>query len=921
MKIEVALNKSASTKEKGDLLEDLTEKLLTAQSYEVIKEIRFTAVELDLLCRHKVSGKEIYVECKAYRDKKIDANILKNLAGTLLFKDYSEAWLIGTSDYGKEAKGFVKEWQNKPNDQSTKLSFYDPEKVIESLVSAGVIKSRPEDKAAEYAGSENLIGEWVLLVTKYGMFWAAATLSGGIPSGVICYYANNNELLIDPKLLEKISETDTSLNKLDFSLMKSKAARSTEINTTKVVDVVQVQTGEEWTDYRPARPEDFVGRTKDINYIFDFFKNIKDRKTDTRIFAITGNSGMGKSSFIAKLKSKASNYQNKNKFFVFPVDVRAATGSEYIYSSLLNSLKSAQNSGFGDENINLILSDVSNPLNSETIKVFLESLESKNQIVILVFDQFEELYSKPELFEVFEKAKSLLLSAASVKHNFCLGFAWKTDSTTHGEHPAYFFWHELSDYRVSRKLVPFSDGESGAVISIFEKEINQKLHTDLRHNLIASSQGYPWLLKKLCIHLYEKIESGVDQNDLLENKLDISSLFKEDMDELEPGEAACLKLIAQRAPVDWFEIIETSGPDTLRSLINRRLVIRSGDRLNVYWDIFREYILTGNVPVIPLRYLPSTDFSSLYKVVKYLDHDIKISVQDLVRKAALSEGTIQNIGSDMIMFGVANREAGLYTLSADILNGNETSILKAIREKFKKHAFTHAFKEKSTQSSVTVSVLIDTLKQLFPDNKYAEKTWHSYTVRLCRWLELCGFIEVSGNGWIYKDRGNVVTERLKTERRRRKSNIFTAPSSPASVLDTLNWLEEKGKVAKKGDKPKGYQNALTVLRRFELVVIENNNYVLELDRLHKFSNYSEAIWIGANSESILLEVVKLIEANSDISGKNIGSIIADKYELSWSDASRLRYGGAIRQWAYWLHEGKIISEIPKCPGRTDNPNT
>lgn len=44
MKIEVVLNKSASTKERGDLLEDLTEKLLTAQSYEVIKEIRFTAV-------------------------------------------------------------------------------------------------------------------------------------------------------------------------------------------------------------------------------------------------------------------------------------------------------------------------------------------------------------------------------------------------------------------------------------------------------------------------------------------------------------------------------------------------------------------------------------------------------------------------------------------------------------------------------------------------------------------------------------------------------------------------------------------------------------------------------------------------------------------------------------------------------------
>ena len=916
MKIEVALNKSASTKERGDLLEGLAEKLLEAQSYEVIKAIRFTAVELDLLCRHKISGKEIYVECKAYRDKNLSSNILKNLTGTLYFKGYSEAWLIGTGDYGGEARGYIKEWQEKPKEEATRLSFYEPENVIESLISAGVIKRHPEDKAAEYVGSENLIGEWVLLVTPYGIFWAAATLSGGIPDGVICYYAKNNELLHDSKLLEKLSETDTSLNNLSFSLLKSQASRSTKIDTVKSVDVVQVQTGEAWTDYRPARPEDFVGRTKDINYIFDFFKSIKEKKSHTRIFAVTGNSGMGKSSFIAKLKSKANNYQNKNKFFVFPVDVRAATGPEYIDSSLLNALKNAQSSGFGNKDIDLVLSDVGSPLNSETIKDFLGSLEPKKQIIILVFDQFEELYSKPELFEVFEKSKALLLSAASLKLNFCLGFAWKTDSTTHSEHPAYFFWHQLSDYRVTRKLVPFSDGESGAAISIFEREIGQKLHTDLRHNIIASSQGYPWLLKKLCIHLYEKIESGVDQNDLLENKLDISSLFKEDMEELNPGEAACLKLIAQRAPVDWFEIIETSGPDTLKSLINRRLIIRSGDRLNVYWDIFREYVLTGNVPVIPLRYLPSTDFSSLYKVVKYLNHHVKISVQELVSKTKLSEGTIQNIGTDMIMFGVANREAGHYFLSEDILEGNEASILKAIREKFKKHAFTHAFKEKASHSQVTVSVLIDILKQLFPDNKYAETTWHSYTVRLCRWLELCGFIKVFGNGWVYRDQGHVITERLKSERRRRKSNIFTAPSSPALVWETLNWLEEKVEVAKKGDKPKGYRNALTVLTRFELVVIENDNYMLDLERLSKFSNYSEAIWISANSESVLLEVVKLIESNEDIAGKDIGNILADKYDLSWTEASKMRNGGSIRQWAYWLYEGKIISEIPKCPGRT-----
>ncbi|MBF6650942.1 restriction endonuclease [Methylobacter sp. BlB1] len=912
MKIEVALNKSSSTKERGDLLESLAEKLLSAQSYEVLKEIRFTAVELDLLCRHKISRKEIYVECKAYRDKNIDANILKNLAGTLVFKDYSEAWLISTGEFGKEAKGFAKEWKDKPKDQAIKLSFYEPDKVIESLVSSGVIKKQPEDLAAGYMGSENLIGEWVLLITIYGTFWAAATLTGGIPSGVICYYANNNELVEDADLLSKLADTDTSLNNLNFKLPRSHKTKITEIDSNKTVSVVQVQTGDAWSDYRPARPEDFVGRLKEINYIFDFFKKVKEKNTNTRIFAITGNSGMGKSSLIAKIKSKAENYQNKNKYYVFPVDIRAAAGPEYIYSSLLQALRNAQKDGFGKQDIELILSDVGSPLNSETIKTYLESLEAKNQLIALVFDQFEELYSKPELYEVFERAKSLLLNAAAIKLNLCLGFAWKTDSTTHSEHPAYFFWHQLSDYRITRKLAPFSDHESNAIINIFEKEIDQKLHHDLRHNLVASSQGYPWLLKKLCIHLYEKIDSGVNQDDLLENKLDVASLFKEDMESLSAAESSCLRLVAQRAPVDWFEVIELSGPETLKSLIDRRLVIRSGDRLNVYWDIFREYVLTGSVPVIPLRYLPSTDFSSIYKVVKHLEHATKLSVQELVLRTQLSEGTIQNVGTDMIMFGLATRESGLYSLNDDVVTCNEIDILKVIREKFSKHAFTYSIKDTSSHVAITVHSLIDILKQLYPGNKYAEKTWHAYTIRLCRWLELCGFIESSGNGWIYRDQGGVITENVKL----RKSNVFTAPASPALALETLDWLVGQESIGKGENKPKGYRNALAILKRFELIYLKDDKYFVAEDKLRKFSENREALWISANAEEILLQVVKLLESDDQLTGKEIGEFIADKHELAWTDASKARNGGAIRQWAMWLYQGKKYSKIPLCPGRT-----
>ncbi|BDA61988.1 restriction endonuclease [Shewanella xiamenensis] len=65
MKIEVASIEGDPQKVKGDLFEKLSKDLLEAQGYDVIEEIRFVGVELDLLCRHRVNNKQIYVECKA----------------------------------------------------------------------------------------------------------------------------------------------------------------------------------------------------------------------------------------------------------------------------------------------------------------------------------------------------------------------------------------------------------------------------------------------------------------------------------------------------------------------------------------------------------------------------------------------------------------------------------------------------------------------------------------------------------------------------------------------------------------------------------------------------------------------------------------------------------------------------------------
>jgi hypothetical protein len=67
-------------------------------------EVRVTGSELDLICKHQVSMRKVYVECKAQRDT-LGAGVLKQLLGTINFQNYDEGWLITTGPLGKDAKG------------------------------------------------------------------------------------------------------------------------------------------------------------------------------------------------------------------------------------------------------------------------------------------------------------------------------------------------------------------------------------------------------------------------------------------------------------------------------------------------------------------------------------------------------------------------------------------------------------------------------------------------------------------------------------------------------------------------------------------------------------------------------------------------------------------------------------------------
>ncbi len=360
MLIQVLTPLKASAKEKGDLLESLAAEFLKTQNYNVVKEVRVTASELDLLCQHTINFRDVYVECKAHKDN-LSSNVLTNLLGTITFNGYSEGWLITTGPLGKDAKGFMAEWEKKGLKEREKLSIYTPERIIDALINAKIIIHEPTSAIMELVNNPQLsLGEWTLLISSWGKHWAAPVLKEGIPKALILFNAENGILISDETLYEHLKETE--FEQKDLAIYKPEEISAKAIDQASLdAVVVEVEFGEIWSDYRPARPEHFVGRKKAQRGILSFFSDVKKGKTESRIFAIKGDSGIGKSSLISKMRDVAASSQKPNKLFLYAVDMRAANDSSYIHAALIKALNLAAKSGFGNK-IKLEITNYNDPL-------------------------------------------------------------------------------------------------------------------------------------------------------------------------------------------------------------------------------------------------------------------------------------------------------------------------------------------------------------------------------------------------------------------------------------------------------------------------------------------------------------------------------------------------------------------------------
>lgn len=392
--IEVAVRSDVPATERGLLLERFAKSLLETQNYHVEQQVRLTGTEVDLLAREQQTGERILVECKAYRNT-LSADAITKLYGVVAIKNYAAGWLISTGPLSKDAKGLREEWDQQAGNERRKLQIYDPDQLIKRLRAAGLVCDPALLPTQQQQGDTTAY----LLITPDGQFWARPVLdvATGLRSSVLVFDARTGAAITTEQTLARLSETDTTLASLSWARAASSPSRPDRHIQAELQSIVQVASGDHWADYRPARPQDYVGRDQILNDVFSFFDRARARTSQTRLLAIKGPSGWGKSSTLIKIAARARNRRHRNRAFVFAVDCRAAVSRRYPEMALYAALKAAGAAGFISLPDDLSMGGTANPFATAAMRDITTQLEQQDRILCLFFDQFEELLYREEL--------------------------------------------------------------------------------------------------------------------------------------------------------------------------------------------------------------------------------------------------------------------------------------------------------------------------------------------------------------------------------------------------------------------------------------------------------------------------------------------------------------------------------------------
>lgn len=888
--------------DKGKFYEEFVAKLLQPMRFSVTERLRVTGMEIDILARCKDGNKKVLVECKAHRDP-LPSDVLSKLLGNVHIRKADAGWLFTTSDLTKDGRG---QWEDIQNDQElcNQLVWYSPERTIDLLIDQRAVVD-PRSFVGQFPTST--ASDWTLIISPGICAWLGQIAEQGIPTRFAVFNAETGQPLPANRAQEvaNVSPRFSALQLIDLSAKTYTPERQRERPP-----VARVSAGDSWDDPRPARPIDFVGRDDLIQDVASYISDVRQSRTTTRTFAIQGPSGWGKSSLTLKFVDMARNGRIP-QCSLTAVDTRSATNSAFVSEALRVAFLDAASRGFLSHS-DFQIQSLREPLQSPDLLDALKTLSESQNCIVLIFDQFEELFSKEVLFETFNAVRELSLDVDALQVPLILGFAWKTDIALPQQHPAYHLWHQLGDRRRTFKLRELGRSDIARIIGKAERSAEGRLSVALRARLIEQCQGLPWLLKKLLVHVLQRVKAEESQYLLLERELDVELLFKEDLAVLKDEQIRCLKYVAKRAPVAVAEVEENFHRDTTNLLINEHLLVRSGMNYVVYWDIFRDYLVDGKVPHIPWGRTFQRGPAIALKALERIADVGSLTVPQLATALSLKEGTCFNLVADLVSLQLVEPAgANSYGLADHLSDTRPMTVARHVQGQLRRHVVV---KELASQWEAGRHASLDSWASLFSTaqpgaSNFSPATIHQYANNLRAWMIFAGLLEYESR-WLKRPLASGTQMGVVESKRRAKGN-FLGSGTPAGLERMLESLISKGGVSGARDlENRGYRNVLSDAIALGLV----NRIDQKIELRPSLNTQSKAISSAKEAVAYQPTVRAFVDgANEGITDmESLGRCVEQVVGGAWQPTSARRYANGIKQYVDWAIE--YIQRFPSSGG-------
>ncbi len=901
--IQIFLDKPTKAEDnyaKGNALERMIRNVLESNQYEITSNPNFTIGELDLWCEHKHDKDILFVECKA--KEKVNVNDLQQFG----FKIYSErpakAYFIHTIELDHYAAGTKLEKFDKKSELSH-VTFYGPAKIIELLQSHNKIGMVNEHEIPKQ------VTKRFLIFTQFGDFFAyiVNSTSLAVPNDFYLFSAKDGMNISDLKNAKAIQSKIPEISALIFKSLQNRTSSpsSSQLITETVVEIPQ---SDSWLDYKPASEKYFVGRTKIKAEIMHFFKSVLKVTSNKRVFYLSGKSGMGKSSLINAVKASCFNKQNRSKYYAFTVDSINAETEQFVGLAFQELFKKAIANNFisEDEIASEKISFVSafDLLSDPSVKRIINYLKVNNKILILIFDQFEDVFRQDYLYKPFHE---FLLHVNNEQANIIVGFSWKKEITLSPESGSHKFWQQAQGFGIPFELIGFNNEEINQIIEQLESEPKiGKLSSSLKSLLVENSQGYPWLIKKLCIHIFNEVVLRKQKiSDLSKSNLNINNLFKKDIDELSGIESNALMTIAKNADIGSFfhetEIPEIISEKLIKSLLDRRLIIKNGQVYKPYWDVFREYLLRGNIIPLTANHILRQSPNVCLKIFLLFEPGKKYLLDNLYKKidkeSKSKSSHLVNILIDLQKMDlIVKDDDGNYFLPLNV-KPEEKNFIVIAKERIKE---SKVYSEllKSNEPILSTKKVSEIYKNCFDFTSTNEQTWYSYAITLIGWIF---FLELDIKHKILKiekgRRGGMDLDKSKDT-----AIIFNSPDNISKILKDILG---KGVMQNIKDYHPAILRDLGVMGFLEkkgtkLYFLQEKRKLLQNLILQSEVEFKKELARTALELSKIKTVTEIYRTNPHIKAKELYNDYQDLFGKSVNKSSGPTYASKLKPWAEFI---------------------